>query len=352
MELLKRGLAEHLATNKVTLYISHKTNPLVLKDDNTILIQGDASHAPLLLKLDDIRRVVCIGHPTSIDSEIIYRLVLKHIPMEFLNTDGYPQGQLESNDSQDLSLYGVQQQFREKDEALHIAMQVIIAKLSNQKEIVRKRLPHNSINWSPLFLGVVTSKNQNTLRGAEGIAARNYFAQWNNLVKQFTWNGRIKHPAIDPVNYLLSVGYVLLYNRLASALIAYGLNPRFGYFHMVRGRHYALSSDLMEQFRPFVDSTVLTLVRTGKVRVDDFVYDQYKKRCFFKNRSAGYSIMFNAFEQMFSHVYSISFGSSGMWDQVSRSLNDMLDDTAQNYASYLRGATYFKTWRLRPCNAF
>jgi CRISP-associated protein Cas1 len=67
-------------------------------------------------------------------------------------------------------------------------------------------------------------------------------------------------PAPNP---LLNYGYTVLRAATARALVSSGLLPGVGLFHANRGDGFALASDLMEPFRPFVDGVVWELWHAG-----------------------------------------------------------------------------------------
>jgi CRISPR-associated protein Cas1 len=111
-----------------------------------------------------------------------------------------------------------------------------------------------------------------TLLGLEGAAAAFYFNAFPRLLKQeLGFGGRKKRPPTDPVNALLSYGYTLLMNKVASAIQLVGLDPYVGFLHSSQYGKPALALDLMEEFRPVVvDSVVLTLINNRILRADDF----------------------------------------------------------------------------------
>lgn len=111
------------------------------------------------------------------------------------------------------------------------------------------------------------------LLGCEGAGSAAYFAVLGNMLQEgWTFPGRVKRPPTDPVNALLSYGYVLLMHQVASAAQVAGLDPHVGYLHATRYGKPALALDLMEEFRPIiVDSTVITLLNTGMLAPGDFV---------------------------------------------------------------------------------
>ncbi len=69
-------------------------------------------------------------------------------------------------------------------------------------------------------------------------------------------------------NSLLNYGYTVLRAATARAVVAAGLHPTIGLFHSNRGNAFALADDLMEPFRPLVDSSVRTIVSTSGTDVD------------------------------------------------------------------------------------
>ena len=102
------------------------------------------------------------------------------------------------------------------------------------------------------------------VNGYEGTGAAQYFAALGQLVDPaFRFTHRTRQPPTDPVNSLLSFGYTLLFYNLYGLIVARGLPPYVGHLHLMRDRHPALASDLIEEFRaPIVDSLVLYLVNS------------------------------------------------------------------------------------------
>lgn len=114
------------------------------------------------------------------------------------------------------------------------------------------------------------------VRGAEGDAARGYFAVFDAMIRgdknTFVFSGRNRRPPRDRVNALLSFVYGMLRNECASALEGVGLDPQVGFLHALRPGRPALALDLMEELRaPLADRFVLTLINLGQVRADGFV---------------------------------------------------------------------------------
>lgn len=115
----------------------------------------------------------------------------------------------------------------------------------------------------------------NTLRGVEGIAAREYFTVFGELIRrqrnEFQFDRRSRRPPRDRMNALLSFLYTLLRHDVTSALEAVGLDSAVGFLHSERPGRASLGLDLMEELRPLIaDRLALTLVNRRQLSGSDF----------------------------------------------------------------------------------
>ncbi len=116
-----------------------------------------------------------------------------------------------------------------------------------------------------------------SLLGCEGAGSAAYFRVFEKLIKcdwDHGFTKRMRRPPTDPVNAMLSYGYVILSSQVASALAAVGLDPYIGYLHASRYGKPALALDLMEEFRSLiVDSVVLSLLNNHQLEPKGFISD-------------------------------------------------------------------------------
>jgi CRISPR-associated protein Cas1 len=108
--------------------------------------------------------------------------------------------------------------------------------------------------------------------GLEGMAAALYFGQFGKLLlpTEMTFHGRSRRPPRDPVNACLSFGYALLGTVVETEVLRVGLDPLVGFFHQPHSGRSSLALDLLEGFRPFIDSLVLRLVNRQQLGPVDF----------------------------------------------------------------------------------
>src|SRR5205085_8149637 len=131
-----------------------------------------------------------------------------------------------------------------------------------------------------------------TILGMEGAGSAAYFRCFGKLLsdsRQWPFPGRVKRPPTDPVNALLSFGYALLTNKVASAVQLVGFDHFVGYLHSSFYGRPALALDLVEEFRPIiVDSIVLNMLNNRMLTPEDFLVElgayrlkQEKRNVFF-----------------------------------------------------------------------
>lgn len=327
---------------KTTIYLDWRAPGVALRGRNLVI--GADTEDERVFPLLEIRRLVLIGK-VNLPSLILYGLLRQGIPTDWLDVFGKPLGQMLSSNEETHFFMDFQQEFATSGQALELAKRLLLAKVDNCHEIIRRRAAVPG-RWREERAALCKAEDFDSLRGYEGICARSYFSLWQGELHKFPWHGRQAHPAPDPVNMLLSLGYSLLYNRLASALHSVGLNPRCGFFHQRRGSHAALASDLMEPLRAFVDAAVLNMLRRQEVAPENFRV--LNGRCVCSERGI-FSKILTVFEEMFEteHILFISPEDSEL--KITAALNNFLDDLAASFALHIRQNGQCLIPRLKPC---
>jgi len=129
--------------------------------------------------------------------------------------------------------------------------QTIVSKIENQAALL-KRVGVDTKRMD-FYVSDVKSGDPGNV---EGRAAAYY---WDNLFvgTEFLRNRFGEHP-----NNLLNYGYAVLRAIVARSLISSGLFPSLGIHHRNKYNPYCLADDIMEPFRPYVDSLVLDIIQS------------------------------------------------------------------------------------------
>jgi CRISP-associated protein Cas1 len=256
----------------------------------------------LLIKIDE---VVVLGEVT-LTASALHLLLERDIEITFLSHYGQFKGRLSPPFSKNAILRMAQYRaHQDMTRRCELARRFVMGKLSNQRTMLQRHNRRQSDTETrqvieqmavllqqlaalPLVQAHVAHKlvggdnsiagtPLGTILGMEGSGSAAYFRCFGKLLtnrEQWTFDGRVKRPPTDPVNALLSFGYALLTNKVASAVQLVGFDHFVGYLHSTFYGRPALALDLVEEFRPIiVDSVVLTLLNKRILTLDDFVVE-------------------------------------------------------------------------------
>jgi CRISPR-associated protein Cas1 len=268
-----------------TLYVTVPESYLRLDNDTVRLLVGDETR--LRVPLHHLGAIVCFGH-VGISAPLMHRLAESGIGLVLLDNNGRFKARLEG-ETQGNVLLRREQHLRAMDPEFptRLAARIVAGKLRNQRYVLlrggrdsksadeRNRLARVAQSLAASLRALRGAENLDSIRGIEGEAARSYFDALNLLIRpdrrdRFQMQGRTRRPPRDPVNALLSFLYAMWMNDCRSACEATGLDPQVGFLHALRPGRAALALDLMEEFRPFADRLVLTLINRDQVGTGDF----------------------------------------------------------------------------------
>ena len=259
---------------------------VVTKEDETIIA------VPAI----KVSSVVLVGN-VGVTTPAIAFLLDQGIPLVYLTTLGKLRGRLVGATPLNIALR--QMQYQKMDDgafALGVSRAIVEGKLMNYRTLAqrwgRERTPvartlqvSQTAQVSPgdafrsaaealaVHAGAVASAaDLAALRGVEGAGSKVYFGALRAALRgEWTFEKRARRPPPDPVNALLSLGYTLLGENIASALEIVGLDPYAGFFHADAYGRPALALDLVEEFRGIVaDLVALMLVNKRVLDQKDF----------------------------------------------------------------------------------
>jgi len=279
----------------IAVYVTFKTHMVRTEDTNLIIHKEDDSRESV--PWSQINRFVVVGR-ARISAGAIRKALYYGLPVSFLSVMGKNIGSFHPNNR----LYNVKDIYNPlfhsfKEFQLSFVQSIVQTKIHNQKMI----LSRSKISEPKLFNyknKILQLTDIDEIRGYEGAASNLYFQYIRELVKPFSFEKREYHPAVGPVNVMLSIGYSLIYNRIGEALISNGLNPYYGIYHFPRGRHMALASDLVECFRFIAERVMLSLIHLKKLTPDDFVEVTGIKSSYTKLSGEGFKAYLHRFEWM------------------------------------------------------
>jgi CRISPR-associated protein Cas1 len=202
------------------------------------------------------------------------------IDVAFLSSTGKYRGRLQPEFTKNVVLRMKQyEKLANPEFARTQAASIVRGKINSMLAMIRQQRRLREAERSPIaeleaiLPKLPAARNFEALNGLEGSATAAYFRAFKAALKEdWGFQTRQYHPAPDPVNALLSLGYTLLYNNLYAAINIVGLDPYLGTYHRPRQGHAALASDLMEEHRcVLVDRLVLSALNLRTVQARDFV---------------------------------------------------------------------------------
>ncbi len=231
------------------------------------------------LRLFELERLVIFGS-VQLTTQALALLFDKGTDVSFLTPTGRLRGSLVSGVSRNVFLRLAQfDRWKDDDFRLAFSRQVATAKVYAQERLLARFMRNHPQRIDPEAKGrlaahregLVTAATVDEVRGLEGAAAATYFKQLARMMTRVAFPGRKKHPATDPANSLLSLGYVLLTNEIAALIEARGFDPCIGFMHGVRYGRQSLALDLVEPFRqPVIDRLTLRLLNRGQISPEEF----------------------------------------------------------------------------------
>ena len=238
------------------------------------------------VRLIDVSQLALMGQ-IYVTSPTLQELMSREIPVSWHSFGGWFTGHTVGTGHKNVEIRAAQYRASfDPTICLRIAQGLVIAKIQNQKTLLRRNWKQGTAPEELLdgFQADVRRAQRATdlgeLLGAEGQAAARYFGTFSAMLRPakdgetvpFDFQTRNRRPPTDPINALLSYAYSLLVRAWSVAITAVGFDCYRGFYHQPRYGRPALSLDMMEPFRPLIaDSCVIQAVNNGEVRPTDFV---------------------------------------------------------------------------------
>ena len=257
---------EDYINKKIIIINSADGDKLAFKNDN-ILIKDENDIVKMQYTCFRVLAIFVIG-PFYLTSGLSERLRKYKISIIFFKYSFHPYLTILNGVEGNTELRRIQYSFKN---SLLVAQKIIENKIKNQITAIKKKRntgDNATINLMNEYLLKISScQNIQEIMGYEGNASRIYF---KSIFDQVDWRGRIPRAKMDITNFLLDVGYTLLFSLLESTAALFGFDLYIGNLHQEFYQRKSLICDLVEPFRPIVDYTVRKMHNLGAIKLDDF----------------------------------------------------------------------------------
>lgn len=229
-----------------TLFLS---NPVKLSHKNNNLFLHSQGRDPVFIPLKDIHTLVIDTPQVSLSSSLLeafsrYRIVV------FISDDSHlPSGVFLPFLSHYRNAQILQHQITLSKQNKSILWQKIIqSKICNQANLL---IQEDKLSTA--------SRLQSLQKGVKLGDSTNNEAKASMLYFSSLFGKSFSRKDLLPINSALNYGYAILRGAIARNIVGSGLLPSLGIFHANQFNPFNLADDLIEPYRPFVDSKVLEL---------------------------------------------------------------------------------------------
>jgi len=256
--------------NKKLVVIRAKTDSMrKLKFVNeNIEIWDDENHKLNKVSSHIIFAVFIVGECT-LTSKLIREFKDRGISLFLLNNRFKPVSEIVSIAEGNFLLRMKQYGMGEEKE-LKMAKILALNKMENQIDLLEeyRKYDYTTMRYdarSPLL----TSNDFYSLQGTEGYIASHYFSF---IFAEQGWRRRAPTAKEDIINFLMDIGYSMLFNLTDACLRLFGFDTYKGFYHKLFYQRKSLNCDIMELFRIWVDKAILKAYNLKIVNEKDFSY--------------------------------------------------------------------------------
>lgn len=238
--------------NKRIIYIGSPSSISI--KNNQLIVLNTATKVTNSVPVADISVIELDNLQTVITSYTLSFLMKNSIALIISDEAHHPKGLMLSLDDHILQTKRIRYQLEAKQTLKRqLWKQIIYSKVLNQQKLLEK----NGIKTE--FIKRKLQKIQSGDRGnIEGVVSAFY---WKNIFgdKKFLRDRDGDYP-----NNMLNYGYSIIRAIVARTLVANGLCLSIGLHHRNQYNAFCLADDIIEPYRPFVDSKVLSLYEKYK----------------------------------------------------------------------------------------
>ena len=238
-------------------YLSLKKEQLVIQLPEVVkngdLPEKFKQDAMSTIPIEDIGMVVLDNKQITVTHGVMEKLLANNCALITCDSNRMPMGlmlPLSGNTTQT-------ERFKDQIEASvplkkQLWQQTVEAKIRNQAYLLEK-------STSSIVKNMLAWANDVKSGDPDNYEARAAVYYWANLFPGI--QGFTRHREGIAPNNLLNYGYAVLRAVIARSLVASGLLPTLGIHHRNKYNAYCLADDIMEPYRPFVDSVIIDILK-------------------------------------------------------------------------------------------
>ncbi len=184
-----------------------------------------------------------------------------------------------------------------------ISKMLVAGKIGNQIRLLEengKTEKSALIKINKLLKSAEKAKNSEELLGIEGNGSRIFFKEY---FKELDWMRRTPRTRQDIPNFLMDIGYTILFNFIDSLLNLYGFDTYKGVYHKLFFQRKSLSCDLVEPFRCLIDRQIRKSFNLKQIDKKDFEIADGKYELSYKNSQKYSEIFMNAIMERKENIY-------------------------------------------------
>ncbi len=259
-------------------YIANQGTILTKKGERILVKKNGKAVNWFLLK--EVEELIVIGN-VSLTPQVIKVFLERGIDVVFLSFYGKYRGKLVATPGKNIFLrVGQFNLFQNPQFQLEFAKRMVRVKLLNYISLLRRRnyklkdeTITNSVKAIRKAVGKLSeAKDLDSVRGIEGIGSKHYFEGFGKIFNNsdFKFKKRTRRPPRDEINALMSFYYTVFNNRICSILNKVGLDPYLGALHTIEYGRPSLALDLLEQYRAFIDNSIIVAINKKIIKKTDF----------------------------------------------------------------------------------
>lgn len=187
-------------------------------------------------------------------------------------------------------LLKMRQYLMSDEEELFIAKKIVDNKVKNQLRLLKSRNTKEKYlkKENEIINQIKNVTSHDSLRGIEGNVSKDFFGIY---FKPIGWLRRMPRVKPDTENFLLDMGYTMMFNFVDALLRMHGFDTYKGCYHKLFFQRKSLSCDIVEPFRSLIDRRTLTMHTLNQVDKNDFEVKNGKFSASFQN-SQKYACLF------------------------------------------------------------